>query len=303
MAALRWAAHPLPRGNMATLQGAPGHWGHWGPGLLGPRPASSPFHDDHQAGRALVGKPSDLESRYAIVSAQKCRFEPAPQVHVLAPSLPPPSILARYVITGDVFLAMVSKGPPALNPWEMQALDYQFPSQLMTEPEGSPRSEWRQLEDPVMYPGLYSTSGYDMMDILQLRVTGRPNPQIELGAVDCSVALTLCDLNLPDQPIVYASDSFCELTGYSKAEVLGRNCRFLQSPGGAMATAAKSGSGTDKAAVHRMRLAVHARKEIQLKLTNFKKNGQRFKNVVSIVPIDLDTTGSHYAVGFHVEAN
>ena len=32
-------------------------------------------------------------------------------------------------------------------------------------------------------------------------------------------------------PIVYASPGFYELTGYSKAEVLGRNCRFLQGPG------------------------------------------------------------------------
>ena len=32
----------------------------------------------------------------------------------------------------------------------------------------------------------------------------------------------------PDNPIVYASPSFFELTGYSPAEVLGRNCRFLQ---------------------------------------------------------------------------
>ncbi|PNY29160.1 White collar 1 protein [Tolypocladium capitatum] len=197
---------------------------------------------------------------------------------------------------------MASKGPPPMNPWEMHALDYQFPSQHMTESEGNPRSEWRQLEDPVMYPGLYSASGYDMISIL-LRVTGRPNPQIELGAVDCSVALTLCDLDLPDQPIVYASDSFCELTGYSRAEVLGRNCRFLQSSGGGKAIPAKLGSCADKAAVRRMRRAVHARKEIQLKLTNFKKNGQRFKNVVSIVPIDMDASGSHYAVGFHVEVN
>ena len=31
-----------------------------------------------------------------------------------------------------------------------------------------------------------------------------------------------------DCPIVYASDGFYELTGYSAAETIGRNCRFLQ---------------------------------------------------------------------------
>ena len=32
-------------------------------------------------------------------------------------------------------------------------------------------------------------------------------------------------------PIVYASPGFYELTGFSRNEVVGRNCRFLQGPG------------------------------------------------------------------------
>ena len=35
---------------------------------------------------------------------------------------------------------------------------------------------------------------------------------------------------MPDNPIVYASESFIELTGYERSQVLGRNCRFLQGP-------------------------------------------------------------------------
>lgn len=38
------------------------------------------------------------------------------------------------------------------------------------------------------------------------------------------------DPRLPDNPIVYASESFIELTGYERSQVLGRNCRFLQGP-------------------------------------------------------------------------
>lgn len=38
------------------------------------------------------------------------------------------------------------------------------------------------------------------------------------------------DPQLPDNPIVYASDNFIELTGYERRQVLGRNCRFLQGP-------------------------------------------------------------------------
>jgi PAS domain-containing protein len=41
-------------------------------------------------------------------------------------------------------------------------------------------------------------------------------------------AFVVSDPNLPDCPIVFASDAFLELSGFSRFEVLGRNCRFLQ---------------------------------------------------------------------------
>ena len=36
------------------------------------------------------------------------------------------------------------------------------------------------------------------------------------------------DPSLPDNPIVYASQGFLNLTGYTLDQILGRNCRFLQ---------------------------------------------------------------------------
>ena len=32
----------------------------------------------------------------------------------------------------------------------------------------------------------------------------------------------------PDNPIIYASEGFFRMTGYSPSEVLNKNCRFLQ---------------------------------------------------------------------------
>ena len=37
----------------------------------------------------------------------------------------------------------------------------------------------------------------------------------------------ICDPNLPDCPIVFASDGFIELTEYPRHEILGRNCRYV----------------------------------------------------------------------------
>lgn len=47
------------------------------------------------------------------------------------------------------------------------------------------------------------------------------------------VAICLADTALADTPIVLLNDAFCDATGYSPEEALGRNCRFLQPPGGA----------------------------------------------------------------------
>lgn len=156
------------------------------------------------------------------------------------------------------------------------------------------------VRDALIYPGLYSSTGFDLMSIL-ISVRCRPHPVIELGAVDCSVAIILCDLEQPDAPIVYASDSFCQLTGYSQSEVLGRNCRFLQKPGPGSPRGAKTTAAVDKVAVQRLRHAVQNQQEIQLQLYNYKRSGQRFTNILSIIPIRMHPTGHRYAVGFQSE--
>ncbi|RCI16685.1 hypothetical protein L249_2689 [Ophiocordyceps polyrhachis-furcata BCC 54312] len=186
---------------------------------------------------------------------------------------------------------------PPLNPWESRALDHRFAVPLPVAVASSSRRQPRS--DPLIYPGLYSASGFDLMNLL-FRIISRPNPQIELGAVDCSVALVVCDLQVPDCPIVYASDSFCEMTGYSKAEVLGRNCRFLQ-------YSAHHPSGPPSAkttvAAQQIRQAMESGREVQVMLQNYKKNGQLFNNFLSIIPVEMNSRGHRYAVGFQVQVD
>lgn len=42
------------------------------------------------------------------------------------------------------------------------------------------------------------------------------------------------------------------------------------------------------------------RDEIQLYITNYKKNGQGFTNLLSMIPIRLPDDETQYAVGLHV---
>lgn len=57
-----------------------------------------------------------------------------------------------------------------------------------------------------------------------------PLPQAKLTTALAGLRHTfvVADATLPDCPLVYASEGFMQMTGYSSEEILGHNCRFLQ---------------------------------------------------------------------------
>src|ERR1700753_2611096 len=61
---------------------------------------------------------------------------------------------------------------------------------------------------------------------------------------------------LDDNPVVFANDSFCRLSGYDREEILGRNCRFLQGP------------ETDPADVRAIHIAVEEKRSIEIDIRN-----------------------------------
>ncbi len=78
------------------------------------------------------------------------------------------------------------------------------------------------------------------------------------------------DHSKADNPIVYASDGFVSVTGYSRTDVVPRNCRFLQ------------GNYTDKTAVRRLKMSIDAREETVELLLNYKKSGEPFWNLLYV---------------------
>nr|AML79543.1 putative LOV domain-containing protein [Hedwigia ciliata] len=110
----------------------------------------------------------------------------------------------------------------------------------------------------------------------------RPGGLLENGVVCSSLMISLTriqqsfvlsDPNLPDMPIVYASDVFCELTGYSREEVVGRNCRFLQGP------------DTNPADVQKIRQAVEEEQACTVKILNYRKDKTPFYNCLHVAPV------------------
>ncbi|ORY05666.1 hypothetical protein K493DRAFT_274936 [Basidiobolus meristosporus CBS 931.73] len=149
------------------------------------------------------------------------------------------------------------------------------------------------------FPGLYSSSGFDMITVLSKVVT-RPNPQIHIGPIDMGCAFIAVDARRFDFPIVYASQSFEKLTGYSSAEVVGRNCRFLQAPDGQVTLGSRR-RFTDNNAIWDIKNHIQQAKEIQISLVNYKKGGQPFVNLVTIIPISLYGDEITHFVGFLVD--
>ncbi|KAK4166495.1 hypothetical protein QBC43DRAFT_18981 [Cladorrhinum sp. PSN259] len=152
----------------------------------------------------------------------------------------------------------------------------------------------------IIYPGLYSSSGIDIMSIM-LYLHQRPNPQVDIGAVDMSCPIIVCSLAEKDQPIVYASPSFLELTGYNMHEVLNRNCRFLQAPPRENVKSKSVRKHVDEKTIKKMRKAVERNTELQIKVPNFKKNGQKFTNYLTMIPIQWGSHEFNLSVGLQCE--
>ncbi|MBN9121137.1 MAG: PAS domain S-box protein, partial [Planctomycetes bacterium] len=108
-----------------------------------------------------------------------------------------------------------------------------------------------------------------------------------IQAVEAGIVIT--DPSQPDNPIVYASPGFERITGHAAADVLGRNCRFLQGP------------DTDPAAGPRIREAIRRGEPWAGELLNYKKNGTPFWNALSLSPVRDESGRVTHFVGVQAD--
>ena len=73
-----------------------------------------------------------------------------------------------------------------------------------------------------------------------------------------------------NNPIVYVNEVFMRISGFSEAELLGQDCRFLK------------GSDTEQAALNTLKEAIKAGREHNAKLRQYTKDGRLFWNNISI---------------------
>ena len=100
-----------------------------------------------------------------------------------------------------------------------------------------------------------------------------------------SQGILITDPSQADNPIIYVSQGFERITGYSAAEVLGQNCRFLQ------------GKGTAPDTIRQLQDAIHAEQPCTVEILNYRKNGAPFWNALSVFPVRSEQGVTNYFVG------
>ncbi len=103
------------------------------------------------------------------------------------------------------------------------------------------------------------------------------------------IAAVVSDPRLPDNPIVACNQAFCDLTGFDRAEIIGRNCRFL------------AGEDTEPWLTEALRTGIRNREPVLAEILNYKKDGTPFRNAVMVAPIFGADGEIEYFLGSQVE--
>ena len=103
--------------------------------------------------------------------------------------------------------------------------------------------------------------------------------RIQSNALNASTdGIAIADARDPDFPLVYVNHAFEEITGYSRDELLGRNCRYLQ------------GDDNNQPELENIRASLKAGRSGVATLRNYRKDGSLFWNRMHIAPV-LDEHG------------
>lgn len=140
---------------------------------------------------------------------------------------------------------------------------------------------------PALTDRVYS--GAQVLDY-RLITAMKPDAALLAAAVEASdVCVTISDVTAPDAPLTFVNRAFTDMTGYDRADVIGRNCRFLQ------------GAETDPEAVSAMRAAIGEGRSLRLDLINYKKCGEPFWNALHLSPLHGPDGGLRAYVGMQTD--
>jgi two-component system, NtrC family, sensor kinase len=137
---------------------------------------------------------------------------------------------------------------------------------------------------------VYAVGGisYDISDFKRVEETLRLR---EAALLASSNGIVIADMQQPDEPLIFVNPAFEAMTGYLAAEVMGRNPRFLQ------------GEASDPQMIQQLRTAIKAGVGCTVTLQNYRKDGTRFWNQLTISPIYDDHRQVTHYVGIQMDVS
>lgn len=111
-------------------------------------------------------------------------------------------------------------------------------------------------------------------------------PSEVIGSVmeEIDEGVLIVDAADPDLRLIHVNSAFETITGYSRSEAIGRNCRYLQ------------GNDNLQPEIAKMREAISERKPVAVTLRNFRKDGRLFWNSIRLFPLSgPDNTTTSWA--------
>ncbi len=121
------------------------------------------------------------------------------------------------------------------------------------------------------------TESRDAAEILRLR---------DRALQASSNGIVIVDRSQRGNPVIFVNSAFERITGYTAAEITGRNCKLLQ------------GRDTNQSEVEVLREALRQEKPCTVTLRNYRKSGEMFWNELTVSPVrDADTGAVTHYVG------
>lgn len=108
-------------------------------------------------------------------------------------------------------------------------------------------------------------------------------------ADDFPASIVICDMHIEGYPMIFVNKTFTNTTGFSKEESIGRNCRFLQGP------------KTELDSIESIRNALSEGTNCHVKITNYRKNGEIFTNLLTLKPVYDADDEFRYTIGVQFE--
>jgi diguanylate cyclase (GGDEF)-like protein/PAS domain S-box-containing protein len=198
--------------------------------------------------------------------------------------------IARAMHTGRPAVANYFANETSPTPWREEAMRRGFHSKLAL-PMGDGKDVIGVFNVYASEPDAFDAQEVALLVSLAQRVTaairshrhrnGRQVAEAALRlrerAIECSAnAIVILHAQAPDFAIEYVNPAFERITGYSAAEVIGKDTRFLL------------GEDQEQSGLHEIRKALSGNREGKTVLRNYRKDGSLFWNDIYIAPVKDD---------------